>query len=98
MSPEVVISDEIQRKHAIEAGGCLFLFHVAVGGGGSFLRTLAVQARAQVRRVPVPPIVFAVRLLELSVMLLCFVKEFGKFSDVDLSRWRRFPFAPGDPV
>ena len=71
------------------------LVHVAVGGGSRFLRTFPVQPSAQVRRVPVPPIVLAVRLLELSVMLLCFVKEFGKRGDVDLSRWRRFPFAAG---
>ena len=39
------VSDQIQRKHAIEDGGHLFLLHVAVGGGSSFLRTAAVLTR-----------------------------------------------------
>src|SRR5438105_3560513 len=38
---------------------------------------------------------FSVRLLVVAVMLLCFVKELGKRGDVDLPRWRRFPFAAG---
>ena len=70
----------------IEYLGHLFLLHVAVGGGKSFLRTFAVQTRAQVGSVPVPPIVLAVRLLVVAVILLRFVKQFGKRGDVDLSR------------
>src|SRR5215470_19831592 len=43
------------------------LLHVAVGGGRRFLRTAAFLARAQVGRVPVPPVVFGVRLLVVMV-------------------------------
>ena len=74
------------RKHAIEDGRHLFLFHVAIGGGGSFLRTFAVETRAQIRRIPLPPIMLSVRILVRAVVLLRFVKEFGKRGDVDLSR------------
>src|SRR4029077_4161454 len=89
------VRNEIENNYSIKNLGHLFLLHVAVGGGRSFLRSLAVQARAQVGRVPVPPIMFAVRLLVVAVMLLRFVKEFGNRGDVDLTRWRRLPFAAG---
>lgn len=46
------------------------LLHVAVGGGGRLLWTAAVLACIQVRRVPVPPVVLGVRLLEVAVVLL----------------------------
>jgi len=45
------------------------LLHVAVGGGGCLLRTAAVLTRAQVRRVPVPPVVLSVRLLVVVVVM-----------------------------
>jgi hypothetical protein len=39
------------------------LLHVVSGGGGRLVRTFAVLTRAQVGRVPVPPVMFRVRLL-----------------------------------
>src|SRR4029077_9896147 len=89
------VRNEIENNYSIKNLGHLFLLHVAVGGGCCFVRTLAIETRAQVRRVPLPPIVFAMRLLVVAVMLLRFVKEFGKRGDVDLTRWRRLPFAAG---
>src|SRR6266404_1433039 len=56
------VRNEIEINYSIRNLGHLFLLHVAVGDGRSFLRTAAVETRAQVRRVPLPPIVFAVRL------------------------------------
>src|SRR6187200_905966 len=46
--------------YPVENFGPLFLFHVAVGGGSSFLRIFPVLARAQVRRIPVPPVMLSV--------------------------------------
>lgn len=44
------------------------LLHVALGGGCCLLRTVAALTGAQVRRVPVPPVVFRVRLLVVVVV------------------------------
>src|SRR6478609_3949306 len=55
--------------------GHLSSLHVAVGGGRRFLRTAPILTRAQVGRVPIPPIMRAVRLLVLAVVLLRFVKK-----------------------
>src|SRR6476646_6748786 len=89
------VRNEIENNYSIKNLGHLFLLHVAVGGSGRFLRTFAVLPGAQVGRVPIPPIVFGVGFLIVAVTLLCFVKEFGKRGNVDLSRWRRLPFAAG---
>src|SRR4029077_14283836 len=89
------VGDEVENNYPIKNLGHLFLLHEAVGGGSSFFRTFAVETRAQVRRVPVPPIMFSVRLLVVAVMLLRFAEQIRKCSDVDLSRWRRLPFAAG---
>ena len=69
------VGEPVQRKHAIKDVGHLSLLHVAVGGGRRFLRTTPVLTRAQVGRVPIPPIMRAVRLLILAVVLLRFVKK-----------------------
>src|SRR5262245_19146442 len=58
------------------------LLHVAVGGCCCLLRTAAVLARAQVGRVPVPPVVLGMRLLVVVVVLRCLVEEFCKSRDV----------------
>ena len=73
------------------------LLHVAVGGGGGLLRTAAVLTRAQVGRVPVPPVMLGVRLLVVAVVLLRLVEELGKGCHVRGSCSRRFPFAAGKP-
>ena len=70
------VREQIQRKHAIKDVGHLSLLHVAVGGGCRFLRTTPVLTRAQIGRVPIPPIMRAVRLLVVAVVLLRLVKEF----------------------
>ena len=48
---------------------------VAVGGGGGFLRVAPVLTRAQVGRLPIPPIMRAVRLLVVAVVLLRLTKK-----------------------
>lgn len=58
--------------------------HVAVGGGGCLLRTAAVLTRAQAGRVPVPPVMFCVRLFVMVVALRRLVEQFGKGCDVRL--------------
>src|SRR5882724_10348312 len=62
------VSDQIQRKHAIKDVGHLSLLHVAGSGGRRFLRTAPVLTRAHVGRVPIPPIMRAVRLLVVAVV------------------------------
>jgi hypothetical protein len=46
------------------------LLHVAIGGGRRLIRTFPALTRAQVGRIPVPPVVLSVRLLVLAVVLL----------------------------
>src|SRR4029077_7500127 len=89
------VGNEIQNNYSIKNFGHLFLLHVMIGSSSSFLRTFTVETRAQVRRVPLPPIMFFVRLLVVAVMLLRFAEQIRKCSDVELSRWRRLPFAAG---
>jgi len=84
------VREKIENNAAIQNFGHLYLLHAAVGGSRCFLRTFAVQPRAQIRRIPIPPIVFSVRLLVLPMMLLCFAQQFRKRADVDLSRCRCF--------
>src|SRR5262245_12342400 len=69
------------------------LLHIAVGGGGGLLRTAPLLTRAQVGRVPVRPVVLAVRLLEVAVVLLRLAEELCKGCDVHVS----FPFATSKP-
>ena len=58
------------------------LFHVAVGGG--LLRTATILTRAQVGRIPVPPMVLNVHLLVIAMVLLRLVEELGKGCDVHI--------------
>src|SRR5436190_23509669 len=71
------------------------LIHVAVGGGCRVRRTAAVLTRAQVRRVPVPPVMFRVRLLVVVVVLRRFAEELYKSHDVHGSCSLLLPFAAG---
>ena len=73
------------------------LLHVAVGGGGGLLRTAAVLTRAQVGRVPVPPVVLGVRLLVVVVVLRRLAEELCKGCDVRGSCSRQLPLAAGKP-
>ena len=49
--------------------------HIAVGGCYCLLRTLAVLASAQVRRVPIPPVVLSMGLLIVVVVLRSLMEE-----------------------
>src|SRR3712207_7264184 len=51
------------------------LFHIAVGSCCCLLRTSAVLTRAQVGRVPVPPVVLGVGLLVVVVVLRCLAQD-----------------------
>src|SRR4029453_3130713 len=73
------------------------LLHVAVGGGCCLLRTAAVLTRAQVGRVPVPPVVLGVRLLVSVVVLRRLAEELCKGCDVHGSSSRQLPLASGKP-
>src|ERR1700674_3224634 len=73
------------------------VLHVAIGGGGALLGSAAALTRAQVDRIPVPPMMCGVRLLVVSVVLLRLVEEFGKGCDVHGRRTRLLPFATGKP-
>src|SRR5262249_17384742 len=69
------------------------LLHVVVGGGGGLIRTAAVLTRAQVGRVPVPPLMLGVRLLVVAVALLRLAEEICKGCDVYGSCSRQLPLA-----
>src|SRR4029453_9385827 len=71
--------------------------HVAIGGGGRLFRTAAVLTRAQIGRVPVPPVMRAVRLLVVAVMLFRLAEELCKGCDIHGLCSRRLPFAAGKP-
>src|SRR5687767_8899824 len=73
------------------------LFHVAVGRRRRLFRTAAVLTRAQVGRVPVPPVVLGVRLLEAAMVFRRLAKELSKACDVRRVCSRRLPLATGKP-
>ena len=73
------------------------LRHVAIGGGYGFLWTAAVLTRAQVGRIPVPPVMLGVRLLVLAVVLLRLMQEFCKSANVCGRCLRRLPLAARKP-
>src|SRR4029450_8130645 len=73
------------------------LLHAAVGGSGGLFRTAAVLTRVQVRRIPVPPVMLRVRLLEAVVVLSCLVEELGEGCHVHGSSSRWLPLASGKP-
>jgi len=56
--------------------------HVAVGGGGGLFRIVAVLTRVQVWRIPVPPMMFGVRLLVVVMVPRRFVEKFSERCDV----------------
>src|SRR5580658_9118963 len=58
------------------------LSHVTVGGDGGLLRTAAILPRAQIGRVPVPPVVFVVCVFEVPMVLRRLVKESRKGRDL----------------
>src|ERR1700722_4603032 len=73
------------------------LLHVAVGGGGGLPRTATVLTRAQVGRVPVPPVVLGVRLLVVVVVLRRLAEKLGQGCDAHGWCARQLPFAAGKP-
>src|SRR5437867_11671588 len=71
------------------------LVHVTVGGGDCLLRTASVLTRVQVGRVPVPPVMFGVRLLVMVVVLRGLVEELCQSRDVHGSCCLLVPFTAG---
>ena len=71
--------------------------HVTISGGGGCLRTVAVLTRAQVWRVPIPPVMFGVRFLVVVVVLRRFAEKFCKGRDVNGSFWFVLPVTAGKP-
>jgi hypothetical protein len=68
--------------HGSSGRNMMDLPHVIVGGVGGLRRTAAVLTRIHVRRIPVPPVMFGVRLLVLVVVLRCLSEELCKGRDV----------------
>jgi hypothetical protein len=69
--------------------------HISVRSGGCLLRGTAILTRVQVRRVPIPPVMFGVRLLVLTMVFLRIAEELCKSCDVHGVCLRRLPFAAG---
>src|SRR5437016_6070918 len=69
--------------------------HVAVGGGDCLRRIAAILTGIQIWRVPVPPVMFGVRLLVVVVVLRRFAEELRKGRDVNGSCSLLLPFAAG---
>ena len=57
--------------------------HVAVRGGDCLVRTAAILTRGQIRRVPVPPMMFRVRLFVVVVVFGRFTEELCKLGNID---------------
>src|SRR5205807_4761265 len=72
------------------------LVHVAIGGGGGVLRRASVLTRAQIGRVPIPPMMLGVRLLVLAMVLLGVVEEVGKGGNIPAIS--SFPLAARQPL
>ena len=72
------------------------LLHVAISGGGGIRRAATVLARAQVRRIPVPPVVLRMGLLVVAVPLFCLAEEFGKRCNIHSFEMGHL-FASGQP-
>src|SRR5215208_5678295 len=73
------------------------LLHVAIGGGGCLLWIAAALTRAQIGRVPVPPVMLGVRLLEVAVVLFRLVEEPCQGCNVHGLWSRQVPLAAGKP-
>ena len=56
--------------------------HVTVGQDGRVLGTAPSLKRAQIGRVPIPPVVFGVRFLVVAVVLFRFLQKLSKISYV----------------
>ena len=61
------------------------LVHVTVSGGDCVRRSAAILTRAQLRRIPIPPVMFRLRLLIVVVMLRRFAEQLCKSRDVHRS-------------
>ena len=72
------------------------LVHVAIGGGGGFLGRAAVLTRAQIGRVPIPPIMLGVRYFVLMVVQSCFMEKLRKGGNVHGLSF--LPFAAREPL
>src|SRR5437868_5583920 len=72
------------------------LLHITVGCC-CLLRTASVLTRAQVGRVPVPPVVLGVRLLVVVVLLCCLAQQLWQGCEVHGSCSRQLPLTTGKP-
>src|SRR3954467_464674 len=70
--------------------------HVAISGGCCFLRSAAILTRAEIGRVPIPPVMLGVRYLVVMVVLSRFVEKLGKGCDVHALAFR--PLAAREPL
>ena len=75
-------SESSATQTASSGRNLMVLLHVAVGGCCCLLRTAPLLTRAQVGRVPVPPVMLSVRPLVLAVMLFRLVEQLCKGCDV----------------
>ena len=91
-------SDSAATRAATSSGkNVKDLLHIAVGGGGGLLRIAAVLTRAQIGRVPVPPVMLGVRLLEVAVVLRRLAEEPCQGCNVHGLWSRQVPLAAGKP-
>src|SRR5688572_5996131 len=90
-------SESAATQTASSARNMTGLIHVAVGGSGGVLRIAAVLTCAQIGRIPVPPVVFGVRLLVVVVGKPRLVEELCNDCDVRGLCTGRLPIAAGKP-
>jgi hypothetical protein len=74
------------------------LLHVTVGGGDCLRRTAAALTRTQIWRVPIPPVMFGVRLFVVVVVLRRLAEELCKGRDIHSSCSLLLPLRPGRRV
>src|SRR5687767_12930952 len=72
-------------------------FHIAICGGCCFLRTASVLTCAQIRRVPVPPVMLCVRRLIVMVVQSRLMEEFRNGCNVH-GLCSRLPLAAREPL
>src|SRR5512132_1102086 len=90
-------SDSAATRTASSGKNVKDLLHVAIGGGCCLLWIAAALTRAQIGRVPVPPVMLGVRLLEAVVVLCRLVEEPCQGCNIHGLWSRQVPLAAGKP-
>ena len=90
-------SDSAATRTASSGTNVKDLLHVTIGGGCCLLWIAAALTCAEIGRVPVPPVVLGVRLLEMVVVLSRLEEERCQGCNIHALWSRQVPLAAGKP-